>query len=144
MPWPGAVKLSNVPDMEGLAASVVLIAILLGVLLLVAFDLFCLVHLVAADRVRFLPKLAWAVAIVCISPFGGLVYLLSQRQPKAIAGFLLAVQRACLIRCGDTLRLVVDRRAEMAMIACCARCARCSLGGGGVSAARGRAGGAAG
>ena len=81
--------------MEELAASVVLIAILLGVLLLVAFDLFCLVHLAAADRVRFLPKLAWAVAIVCISPFGGLVYLLSQRQPKAVAGFLLAVQRAC-------------------------------------------------
>ncbi|MGD0069152.1 MAG: PLDc N-terminal domain-containing protein [Streptosporangiaceae bacterium] len=92
--------------MEGLAASVVLIAILLGVLLLVAFDLFCLVHLAAADRVRFLPKLAWAVAVVCISPFGGLVYLLSQRRPKAIAGFLSAVQRACLIRCRGRLRLV--------------------------------------
>jgi predicted lysophospholipase L1 biosynthesis ABC-type transport system permease subunit len=64
--------------MEGLAAAVVLIAVLLGVLLVVAFDLFCLVHLMARDnRVRFLPKLAWAVAIVCISPFGGLVYLLS-------------------------------------------------------------------
>ena len=63
--------------MEGVAASVVLIAGLLGVLLLVAFDVFCLVHLAAADRVRFLPKLAWAVAIVCISPFGGLVYLLA-------------------------------------------------------------------
>ena len=75
--------------MEEFAASVVLIAILLGVLLLIAFDVFCLVHLATADRVRFLPKLAWAVAIVCISPFGGLVYLLSQRQPKAIVGFLL-------------------------------------------------------
>jgi len=85
--------------MEGLAASVVLIAVLLGVLLLLAFDLFCLVHLAAADRVRFLPKLAWAVAIVCISPFGGLVYFLSQRQPKAIAGFLLAVQRRSCQRC---------------------------------------------
>ena len=78
--------------MEGLAASVMLIAILLGVLLLVAFDLFCLVHLAAAGRVRFLPKLAWAAAVVCISPFGGLVYLLSQRRPKAIAAFLSAVQ----------------------------------------------------
>jgi Phospholipase_D-nuclease N-terminal len=76
--WPGAVKLSNVWGMDGLAASVVLIAILLGVLLLIAFDLICLVHLAAAGRVRFLPKLAWAVAIVCISPFGGLVYLLSR------------------------------------------------------------------
>jgi len=82
--------------MEGVAASVVLITILLGVLLLVAFDVFCLVHLAAADRVRFLPKLAWAVAIVCISPFGGLVYLLWQRQHKAIAGLLLAVRRAWL------------------------------------------------
>jgi hypothetical protein len=63
--------------MEGLAAAVVLIAILLGILLVVAFDLFCLVHLVARDdRVGFLSKLAWAVAIVCLSPLGGVVYLL--------------------------------------------------------------------
>jgi membrane protein implicated in regulation of membrane protease activity len=68
--------------MEGLAASVVLIAILLGVLFLVAFDLFCLVYLAAADRVGFLPKLGWAVVIVCISPFGGLVYLLSRHRAK--------------------------------------------------------------
>jgi uncharacterized RDD family membrane protein YckC len=68
--------------MEGLAAAVVLIAVLLGVLLVVAFDLFCLVHLVARDdRVRFLPKLAWAVAIVCISPFGGLVYPHASQVP---------------------------------------------------------------
>ena len=68
--------------MQGLAASVVLIALFLGILLLVAFDVFCLVHLAAADRVRFLPKLAWAVVIVCISPAGGLVYLLWQHRPK--------------------------------------------------------------
>jgi hypothetical protein len=63
--------------MTGLAAAVVLVAVLLGVLLAVAFDMFCLVRLVARDDRGFLPKLAWAVAIVCISPFGGLVYLLS-------------------------------------------------------------------
>jgi hypothetical protein len=68
--------------MQGIAAAVVLIAILLGVLLVVAFDLFCLVHLAAADRVRFLPKLAWAVLIVCTSPFGGAAYLLCQHQPR--------------------------------------------------------------
>ncbi len=68
--------------MDGLAAAVVLIAILFGVLLLVAFDLFCLVHLLAADRVRFLPKLAWAVAIVCLSPVGGAAYLLSHTSRK--------------------------------------------------------------
>ncbi len=65
--------------MEGLAAAVVLIAVLLGVLLVVAFDVFCLVGLAAADHVRFLPKLVWAVVIVFISPVGGLGYLLSRR-----------------------------------------------------------------
>jgi hypothetical protein len=65
--------------MEGLAAAVVAIGILLGVLLLVAFDVLCLVDLAAADRARFLPKLAWAVVIVCVSPLGGLAYLLSRR-----------------------------------------------------------------
>jgi membrane protein implicated in regulation of membrane protease activity len=69
--------------MEGLAASVVLMAILLGVLLLAAFDGFCLVYLAAADRVSFLPKWAWALAIVCVSPLGGIVYLFSRRHhPK--------------------------------------------------------------
>jgi hypothetical protein len=65
--------------MDGLAASVVLLAILLGILLLVAFDVLCLVHLTATSRVRFLPRFAWAVVIVCISPIGGLVYLVAQR-----------------------------------------------------------------
>ncbi len=68
--------------MQGLAASVVLIVLLLGILLLVAFDVFCLVRLAAADRVRFLPKVAWAVVIVFVNPAGGLVYLLSQHRPK--------------------------------------------------------------
>ncbi len=68
--------------MEGLAASVVLIAILLGVLLVVVFDVFCLVHLGKADTAHFLPKFAWAVLVVCTSPLGGLVYLLAQRLPK--------------------------------------------------------------
>jgi hypothetical protein len=68
--------------MEGLAASVVLLAILLGVLLVVVFDVFCLLHLGKADTAHFLPKFVWAVLIVCISPIGGLVYLLAQRLPK--------------------------------------------------------------
>jgi phospholipase D-like protein len=76
----------NVRDVEGLAASVVLMAILLGVLLAVAFDVFCLVRLVTADAAHFLPKFAWAVLIVCASPIGGLVYLLAQTPVEAIAG----------------------------------------------------------
>ena len=72
--------------MEGLAASVVLIAILLGVLLVVVFDVFCLLHLGKADTAHFLPKFVWAVLIVCTSPIGGLVYLLAQRLPKRSPG----------------------------------------------------------
>ena len=72
----------NVRDMEGLAASIVLIAILLGVLLVVVFDVFCLLHLGKADTAHFLPKFVWAVLIVFTSPLGGLVYLLAQRLPK--------------------------------------------------------------
>jgi hypothetical protein len=68
--------------MEGLAASVVLIAILLGVLLVVVFDVFCLLHLGKTDTAHFLPKFVWAILIVCISPIGGLIYLLTQRLPK--------------------------------------------------------------
>jgi hypothetical protein len=68
--------------MEGLAASVVLLAILLGVLLVVVFDVFCLLHLGKADTAHFLPKFVLAVLIVCISPIGGLAYLLAQRLPK--------------------------------------------------------------
>jgi hypothetical protein len=80
--WPGTVRPSNVADVQGIAAAVVLIAILLGILLVVAFDLFCLVRLAASERVRFLPRLAWAVLIVCASPFGGAAFLLCQRQPQ--------------------------------------------------------------
>jgi membrane protein implicated in regulation of membrane protease activity len=68
--------------MEGLAASVVLIASLLGVLLVVVFDVFCLLRLAAADTAHFLPKFAWAVLIVCTSPIGGLAYLLARRLSK--------------------------------------------------------------
>ena len=56
--------------MEGVAAAVVLMAILLGIVLVIGFDLICLVDLAAAGRVRFLPKIAWAVVIVFISPLG--------------------------------------------------------------------------
>ena len=76
--------------MEGLAASVVLLAILLGVLLVVVFDVFCLLHLGKADTAHFLPKFVWAVLIVCISPIGGLVYLLAQRVSIQVLGLGVA------------------------------------------------------
>jgi hypothetical protein len=68
--------------MQGLLASVVLIAILLGVLLVVVFDVFCLLRLGTAGTAHFMPKFVWVVLIVCISPIGGLVYLAAQRLTK--------------------------------------------------------------
>jgi uncharacterized integral membrane protein len=64
--------------MEAFAAAVVAIAIILGALLAVAFMVFCLVHIFTAGQVYFLPRWAWAVAVVFVNPLGGLVYLLSQ------------------------------------------------------------------
>ncbi len=68
--------------MNGFVASVALVAILLGVLLLVAFDVYCLARLAAADRVRFVTKSAWAAVILFISPVGGAAYLLSLRTKR--------------------------------------------------------------
>ena len=72
----------NVRDVEGLSASVVLIAILLGVLLVIVFDVFCLLRLGTSDTAHFVPRFVWAVLIVGTSPIGGLVYLLAQRLRK--------------------------------------------------------------
>ena len=69
--------------MEGLAASVALIAVLLGVLLVVVFDVFCLLRLGGtADATHSVPRFVWAVLIVGTSPIGGLAYLLAQRLRK--------------------------------------------------------------
>jgi len=74
--------------MQGLLASVVLIAILLGVLLVVVFDVFCLLRLGTADSAHVVPRFVWAVLIVGTSPIGGTVYLLAQclrkRSPEPV------------------------------------------------------------
>src|ERR1700691_844699 len=72
----------NVQNMEGLSASVALIGILLGVLLVVVFDVFCLLRLGTAGTAHLVPRFVWAVLIVGTSPIGGLVYLLAQRLRK--------------------------------------------------------------
>jgi len=80
----------SVLDMEGLSASVVLIGILLCLLLVVVFDVFCLLRLGTAGTEHAVPRFAWAVLIVGASPVGGIVYLLAQRlrrrspQPMAM------------------------------------------------------------
>jgi Phospholipase_D-nuclease N-terminal len=45
-----------------------------------AFDIFCLVDLVRAEKVRYLPRWAWAIVICVVStPLGGIAYLLVGR-----------------------------------------------------------------
>jgi hypothetical protein len=73
----------NVRNVEGLLASVVVIGTMLGVLLVIVFDVFCLLRLGGtADAAHFVPRFVWAVLIVGASPIGGLVYLLAQRLRK--------------------------------------------------------------
>jgi len=69
--------------MEAFAAAVVAIAIMAGVLFLIAFIFYCLVRISTAADVRLLPKWAWAVLVVCFNPLGGVAFLLSQHLPAA-------------------------------------------------------------
>ncbi len=58
-----------------LAALVVIVA----VALVAGWEVFCLADLARADRVRFLPRWAWAVACLIQIPLGGVLYLLIGR-----------------------------------------------------------------
>ena len=55
------------------------LVLLLALALVVGWEVFCLANLVRADRVRFLPKWAWAVACLIQIPIGGVLYLLLGR-----------------------------------------------------------------
>jgi Phospholipase_D-nuclease N-terminal len=55
------------------------------VVLAVGFVVFCLVDLIRAEKVRYLPKWAWAILCAGIGltiPFGGLLYLLVGRDRR--------------------------------------------------------------
>lgn len=45
-----------------------------------AFVVFCVVDVVRAARVRYLPKWAWALICVASVPLGGIVYLIVGRE----------------------------------------------------------------
>jgi Phospholipase_D-nuclease N-terminal len=58
---------------------VFILALVLGGALVIAWEVFCLSDLARAERVRFLPRWAWAVACLIQIPLGGILYLLIGR-----------------------------------------------------------------
>ena len=55
------------------------LVLLLGFALLAGWEVRCLGDLLRADRVRLLPRWAWAIACLIFIPFGGVCYLLAGR-----------------------------------------------------------------
>jgi hypothetical protein len=55
------------------------LVLLLGLALLISWEILCLGQVVLAGRVRFLPRWVWAVACLIFIPLGGILYLLVGR-----------------------------------------------------------------
>jgi hypothetical protein len=55
------------------------LALIGAIALVAAWEVFCLADLARADRVRFLPRWAWAIACLIQIPLGGVLYLLIGR-----------------------------------------------------------------
>ncbi len=65
----------------GPAGHRIVLALLPLVLVAVGLDVYCIVDLVRATSVRYLPKIVWAVIIVLVSsPAGALLYLFLGRD----------------------------------------------------------------
>jgi hypothetical protein len=62
-----------------LADVVSILAAILLVGLIAGWEFFCLTDLARAERVRFLPRWAWAVACLIQIPLGGILYLVFGR-----------------------------------------------------------------
>jgi hypothetical protein len=57
-----------------------IILVLSGVVvLLIAWEVFCLRDLARAHRVRYLPKWGWALVCLLSIPWGGIIYLIVGR-----------------------------------------------------------------
>jgi hypothetical protein len=55
------------------------LVVLLGLALLIGWEIVCLRQVLLAERVRLLPRWAWAVACLISIPLGGVLYLLIGR-----------------------------------------------------------------
>jgi len=61
---------------EPVLAAIVLLA---GLACLVGWEVLCLGQVARAERVRLLPRWAWALACLMLIPAGGILYLLAGR-----------------------------------------------------------------
>ena len=72
---PSITLAANLPSGRTLLALIPLLVVLAGLIV------YCLVDLIRARSVRYLPKLAWALIIVLVSaPFGVLAYLVFGKE----------------------------------------------------------------
>lgn len=55
------------------------LVLLLGLVLLIGWEILCLSQVLLAERVRFLPRWVWAIACLISIPIGGILYLLVGR-----------------------------------------------------------------
>jgi len=51
------------------------LVLLLGLALLIGWEILCLGQVIQAERVRFLPRSVWAVASLIFIPLGGILSL---------------------------------------------------------------------
>ena len=56
------------------------LVVVLAVGLAVAGEVFCLRDLARTDRVRYLPKWAWALVCLISIPWGGIIYVIFGRD----------------------------------------------------------------
>ena len=56
------------------------VLIILGAVVVVGWDGFCLRDLARADRVRYLPKWVWAIVCLISFPWGGILYVIFGRD----------------------------------------------------------------
>lgn len=66
---------TNMITMFAVANAALLAALVPLLVVVVGFDLFCVVDIARAKKAAYLPRWAWAILCVIISPLAGIVYL---------------------------------------------------------------------
>jgi Phospholipase_D-nuclease N-terminal len=68
-------------DLERRTSMSSVVAALIPIIVMaVGFEVFCLVDVVRAEEVRYLPRWAWAVICLISIPLGGIAYLIVGRS----------------------------------------------------------------